>query len=86
MLASASSISGIPVLGRPPTWCTLKFTACFDVLHSTAHTHGQAADLADTIFAKREMTVNTLHKLKSLKTTLSSTRFVRITKSNQDLV
>jgi hypothetical protein len=39
MLASVSSISRIPTLGRPPSWCTLKFTACVEEAHSTAHTH-----------------------------------------------
>jgi hypothetical protein len=37
MLASVSSISGIPVLGRVPSCCTLEFTACFYFSqHSTA--------------------------------------------------
>jgi hypothetical protein len=84
-LASVSSISEILVLGRPPSWCILKFTACFDVSHSTAHTRGQEANFTNTTFAKRELVMNTLHKVMSIKTTLSNTSFVQITKSNQGL-
>jgi hypothetical protein len=84
-IVSVSSISGIPVLERPPSWCTL--TASFDVLHSSAHTGGRAANFTETTTsAKRELTVNTLHKLKFVKTTLSNMRFVQIPKSNKDLV
>jgi hypothetical protein len=81
-----SSISSIPVLGRLPSWCTLKFTACFDVSHSTTHTCGQAANFTDTAFAKLELAMNTQHKVMTVKTTLSSTRFVQITKFNENLV
>jgi hypothetical protein len=82
MLASVSSVSGIPVLGRPPSWRTLKFAACFVISHSSTHNSGRAANFTDTTFAKREFAVNT----KSVKTTLSNTHFLQITKSNQDVV
>jgi hypothetical protein len=73
------SISGILVLGCPPPWCTLNLIACFDVLHSIVHTCGQAADFTDTAFAKWELAVNMLHKVKSVKTTLSNTCFIQNT-------
>jgi hypothetical protein len=85
MLASVTSISGIPVQGRPPSWCSLKLTICFDVLHSTVHTPGLVANFTNTTFAKQELALNTLRKVKSVKTTLSNTLFIQITKSNQDL-
>jgi hypothetical protein len=85
MLASVSRISGIPLLGRPPSWCTLKFTAWFDVPHSTEHNHGRKANFTDTAFAKRELAVNTLRKVKSVNTTLSNISFIHITKSKEDL-
>jgi hypothetical protein len=47
------------------------------------HNRGQAAIFADSTFAKWELAVNTLHKMKSVKTTLSNTDFILITKSNQ---
>jgi hypothetical protein len=50
------------------------------------HTHSWVANFTDTTFTKQELAVNPLHKVKSVKTTLSNTRFVQITKSNQDLV
>jgi hypothetical protein len=53
---------------------------------STAHSRGRAANFIDTTFAKREWAVNSLRKVKSVKTTLSDTRFFQITKSHQDLV
>jgi hypothetical protein len=62
------------------------FTACLIVSHSTAHQRGRTANFTDTTFAKRELAVNTLRKVKAIKTTLSTTRFVQVTKSNQDLV
>jgi hypothetical protein len=86
MMAPATIISGIPVLGRPPSWCTLRFTACFVVCHNTAHNHGRAPNFTDTTFAKRELALNTLSKVKSVKAALSNTLFVQITKSSQDLV
>jgi hypothetical protein len=61
-------------------------TACFYVCHSTAHIRGRAANFTDTTFAKWELAVNTLREVKSVKATLSNTRFVQITKSNQDLL
>jgi hypothetical protein len=63
-----------------------ELTACFNVSHRTAHTRGRGANFTDTTSAKRELAVNILRKVKSVKTTLSSTRFVQITKSSQDLV
>jgi hypothetical protein len=86
MIASVPSISGIPVLGRPSSWCALKFFACFDDSHSSAHNLGQAVNFTDTTFAKWKLTVSTLRKVKSLKDTLSNTCFLQITKSNQGLV
>jgi hypothetical protein len=65
--------------------CIQVFTACFVVSYSTAHNRGRAANFTDTTFAKRELATKTLRKAKSVKTTLSSIRFVQITKSNQDL-
>jgi hypothetical protein len=53
MLASVSSISGNPALGRPPSCGTLNFTACFEVSHNTAHNLGRMANFTDTTFAKR---------------------------------
>jgi hypothetical protein len=67
MLASVSSISIFPLLERLSSWCTLKFTACFDVWHSTLHTRNQAENFTNTTFAKWEMAMNTLHKMKSVK-------------------
>jgi hypothetical protein len=86
MAASVASISRIVVLGHSPSWCTFNFTACFDVLHSTVHSHGQVGNFIDTTFAKWELAMNTLHEVNSIKTSLSNTRFVQITKSSQDLV
>jgi hypothetical protein len=37
LLSSVSSIFGIPVLGRPPSWCTPKFIAYFDISQHCAH-------------------------------------------------
>lgn len=37
MIASVSSISGMPILGFSPSWCMLRFTFCFVVSH-TLHT------------------------------------------------
>jgi hypothetical protein len=51
-----------------------------------AHSGGLAANFAVFTFAKREMTMNTLRKMKSIKTVLSNTCFIQITKSNQYLV
>jgi hypothetical protein len=82
MLASVSSISGILVLGCQPSWCTLKFRACFDI----SHTCSQVENFTDTTSAKWEVAMNTPHKVKPVKTTLSNTCFVQITKFNQDLV
>jgi hypothetical protein len=56
------------------------------VSHITMHNCGRAANFTDTTFAKPELAVNTLLKVKSVKTTLSNTHFVQITKSNQDQV
>jgi hypothetical protein len=50
------------------------------------NTLGQAANFAATAFAKREMAVNTLRKVKSVNITLSNIRFVPITESKQDVV
>jgi hypothetical protein len=86
MPASVYSISGISVLGCPPSWSTLKFAACLVVSHSAAHTRGLSANFADTTFAKLEFSVKTLLKVKSVKPTLPDTRFAEVTKSNQDLV
>jgi hypothetical protein len=84
MLVSVSNISGTPVLGRPPSWCTLKFIACFVVSHSTVRSRGREGNFSDTNFAN--LAVKTLHKTKYVKTTLSNTRFDVITECNQDLV
>jgi hypothetical protein len=73
-------------VGRPPSCCTLNFTACFIVLHNTENNLGQAAIFTDTTFAKRELAVKTLRKVESVKTILSNTRFIQITKSNENLV
>jgi hypothetical protein len=81
-----TSITGIPVLGCPPSWCSLKLVVCFDVSHSAAQTHGLAANVTDTTFAKQELAVSTLRKVMSLKATLSNMFFTQITKSNEDLV
>jgi hypothetical protein len=86
MSASVSSISGIPVLGRPSSWFTLKFIVWLVVSHSTAHTCCRANNFTDISFAKRDLAVNTLRKVKSVKTTPSNGRFVHISKSIQDLV
>jgi hypothetical protein len=75
-----SSISGIPVLGLRHC-CAPKFTASYDGSHSTA-----AAYFTDSTFAILELAVNILRKVKSVKTSLSNTRFIQITKPNQDLV
>jgi hypothetical protein len=84
--SSWSSISGILVLEHPPSWCILNFAVCFVVSHSAAHTRGPAANFTSTTFAKREFAVNTLLKMKSVKTTLSNKCVVQFTKYNQDLV
>jgi hypothetical protein len=84
MRASVSGISGIPVLGHPPSWCTHKLTACF-VSQSTALNRDRAGNFSDTTVAKWPCP-RTLRKLKSVKTFLPSTRIVQITESNQDLV
>jgi hypothetical protein len=52
----------------------------------TAHNRCRAANFTDTTFTKRELVVNALRKVKSVKTTLCNTPFVQITKSNQDLM
>jgi hypothetical protein len=67
-LHSDFSIFEIPVLGRPQTWRTLKFTVCFEVSHGPGHTRRQATNFTDITFAKRELAVNTLRKVKSVKT------------------
>jgi hypothetical protein len=41
----------------------------FDVSHSTVHTRDRAANITDNTFTKRELAMNTLRKVKSLKTT-----------------
>jgi hypothetical protein len=74
------------IIWIPPSWCTLKFTASFDVSHSIAHTRSQAANFTDATFVKRELAANALRKVKFVKTGLSKTLFIQITKSNQDLV
>jgi hypothetical protein len=58
---------------------------CF-VSYSTEHKRGQAANFIDTSFAKRDLALNALRKVKPIKTTLVNTRFVQITKSIQDLM
>jgi hypothetical protein len=58
----------------------------FSLSQSAAYSGGRAANFAVFTFIKRELTVNTLRKVKSVKTTMSNTRFVQITKSNQDLL
>jgi hypothetical protein len=45
----------------------------------TEHNHGRAANSTDTTFARRELAVNTLLKLNSVKSTLSNRRFVQVT-------
>jgi hypothetical protein len=60
------------------------FLVCFS--NCAANTHGRTAKFAVTAFAKREMAVNTLLKVTSVKTSLSNIRFVPVSKSNQDLV
>jgi hypothetical protein len=62
------------------------FICLFVCWFSAAHNRGRAAKFAVTSFAKRELAVNTLRKVKSVKTFLTNTRFVPITKSNEDLV
>jgi hypothetical protein len=47
--------------------------------------HGWAANFTD-ISAGRELALNTLRKVKSVKTTLSNTHFLQITKYIQDLL
>jgi hypothetical protein len=84
MLVSVSRISGIRH-GNVRHLGTLKFTACFDISPSTAYACGRAANFTDNIFAKRELHMNTQRKVKFVKTTLSDTRFVQITKSSEDL-
>lgn len=79
------SICEISVLGRPPSWCTLKVTAYVTVSHRNVHNHGQAANITSTSFAKRKLIVNTLRKVNCVKTTLPNTCLFRITKYNQDL-
>jgi hypothetical protein len=86
VIASASSVSGIPVLERLPSCCTLRFTAYFVVSHSTAHALCRVANFTNANFATPELAVNKLRKAKPIKCTLPSTRFVQITESNQDLV
>jgi hypothetical protein len=73
MLACVSSISGIAVLRHPQSWCTVKFTDCFVVSHSTAHNRGRAADFTNITFSKREFAANTLRKAKFVKTSLPNT-------------
>jgi hypothetical protein len=85
-LRFASSTSGILVLGRLPLKCTLKFTTCFDVSHSTAHTCGPEANFTNNTSIKLELAMNTLRKVKYVKTTLSNIRLIQIAKSNQELV
>jgi hypothetical protein len=83
--SSWEAVSPIKVIiWIPPSWCTLKFTACFGVSHSTAHARSQAANFTDNNFANRELSVKALRKAKSVKTTVSNTSFVHITKPNQD--
>jgi hypothetical protein len=86
MLASASSICGIPILVHLPSWCTLKFTACFVVLHSTVHNHGRAANFINTTITKWKLAVNALRKVKSIKTTVANAHVILIAKSNQGLM
>jgi hypothetical protein len=74
------SISVIPVMGYLPSWCTQKFTACFEFLH-TRTTRQQT----DTTFTKRGLAMKTLCRVTSVKTMLSNT-FLQSTESNQDLV
>jgi hypothetical protein len=50
----------------------------FVVSHSTAHNRGRAVNFTDTTFAKRELAVKTLRKVKSVKTTPSTTRVSQI--------
>jgi hypothetical protein len=45
-----------------------------------------AANFTDSTFAKRELAVTTLRKVKSVKIAVPNTLFVQITESNQDLV
>jgi hypothetical protein len=62
-----------------------QFIVCLVLSNSTAHPCGRAANF-DTFFDKRELAENTLRKAKSVKTALSNTRFVYVTKSNQGRV
>jgi hypothetical protein len=84
MIAPVSSISGIPVLGRPPSWCTLRFSACFVVSHAL-RTIAAGWQPSLTHFCQTGVGVTTLRKVKSVKATLSNTRFLQITKWNQYL-
>jgi hypothetical protein len=86
MIAPISNIYGIPVLGCLPSWCSVRFAGRFVVLHSTANNRGWVANFTGSTFAKWELAMNTLHEVKSVKTTLSKTCFFQMTKSNQDLV
>jgi hypothetical protein len=58
----------------------IQVTACFVVSHCLSW----AANFTDTMFTKQELAMNTLHKVKSIKTTQAYARFVQITKSSQD--
>jgi hypothetical protein len=53
-----------------------------------SHTCGQVTNFTNTTFAFAKLTLamSTLCKMKSVKTALSNTNFVQITKSNQDQV
>jgi hypothetical protein len=42
-----------------------QFRRFFVVSHSTAHNRGRSANFTDTTFAKRELAVTTLRKVKS---------------------
>jgi hypothetical protein len=75
-----------PGTGTPAILVYTQIHRFFVASHSTVHNRSRVASFTDTTFAKRELAVNTLCKVKSVKTTLSSTRSVHIAKLNQDLV
>jgi hypothetical protein len=86
MLAPVPSISRIRVLGLPPSWYTFMLIACLGILYSNVHTHFRVTNLTYVAIAKQELVMITLRKVKSVKTILSNTHFIQISKSTQDLV
>jgi hypothetical protein len=72
---SVSNISGIPVLRRLPFWYTLKVVAV-SMIHSTLCTPATGRQTSPTQLSPNGSWLETLRKLKSVKTALSSRRFV----------